>query len=562
MLNLLFIADVIGSPGRDVVRALLPDLRRRHDLALVVCNGENAAGGFGLTRDSASSLYATGIDVLTGGNHLWDRKEAIGYLAEETRLVRPANLPPGTPGQGWAVFPASDGTPIGIVNLLGRVFMKEADCPFRTVDRAIESLRSRCKIILVDFHAETTAEKIAMGWHLDGRASLVVGTHTHVQTADERVLPKGTAFVCDAGMTGGFDSVIGMDRTVALKRFLTQLPERLTPASGDLRMNAVLLSVDPATGRAASIHRLQIPVSTAAAEGGGGARLLGGEEPAAAVRAAVRLKVQTLRAGGITPMLALVSVGEDPASKIYLGRKESACAEVGIETRRVALPAGVETRAVIERVQALATDPDVHGILVQLPLAPPAEAAAVLEAVPPEKDVDGFNPVNSGRLAAGLPAFAPCTPLGILELLRYHQVPLAGRHAVVAGRSNIVGRPLATLLSSRGVDMTVTLGHSASGPGLIEIARHADLLVAAVGKPGIVTAEWVKPGAVVVDVGIHRVSAAGGRTHLIGDVDEASVSRVAGALTPVPGGVGPMTVAMLVANTVRACERRLAGAGV
>jgi len=217
---------------------------------------------------------------------------------------------------------------------------------------------------------------------------------------------------------------------------------------------------------------------------------------------------------------------------------------------------------VIERVQALATDPDVHGILVQLPLAPPAEAAAVLEAVPPEKDVDGFNPVNSGRLAAGLPAFAPCTPLGILELLRYHQVPLAGRHAVVAGRSNIVGRPLATLLSSRGVDMTVTLGHSASGPGLIEIARHADLLVAAVGKPGIVTAEWVKPGAVVVDVGIHRVSAAGGRTHLIGDVDEASVSRVAGALTPVPGGVGPMTVAMLVANTVRACERRLAGAGV
>src|SRR4029453_7034048 len=166
MLNLLFSADVIGEPGRGVVRALLADLRKRHDAALVVCNGENAAGGFGLTRDSASSLYASGVDVLTGGNHLWDRKEALGYLAEEKRLVRPANLPPGTPGQGWGVFEASDGTPIGIVNLLGRVFMKEADCPFRTVDRALESLASRCKIVLVDFHAETTAEKIAMGWHL------------------------------------------------------------------------------------------------------------------------------------------------------------------------------------------------------------------------------------------------------------------------------------------------------------------------------------------------------------------------------------------------------------
>src|SRR5262245_6376854 len=328
MLNILFIADVIGPPGRDVVRAPPPELRRRHARARVACNGAMAAGGFGLTRDSASSLYATSIDVLTGGNHLWDRKEALGYLAEEPRLVRPANLPPGTPGRGWAVFPAADGTPIGIVNLLGRVFMKEADCPFRTADRAIEALRSSCRVILVDFHAETTAEKIAMGWYLDGRASLVVGTHTHVQTADERVLPKGTAFVCDAGMTGGFDSVIGMDKTVAVKRFLTQLPERLTPASGDLRMNAVLLRVDPASGRAASIQRLQVPVSTAAAEGAvATARVLGGEEPAAAVRAAAKHKVQALRAGGVTPVLALVSVGEDPASQVYLARKAEACTE-------------------------------------------------------------------------------------------------------------------------------------------------------------------------------------------------------------------------------------------
>jgi methylenetetrahydrofolate dehydrogenase (NADP+)/methenyltetrahydrofolate cyclohydrolase len=206
----------------------------------------------------------------------------------------------------------------------------------------------------------------------------------------------------------------------------------------------------------------------------------------------------------------------------------------------------------------------VHGIVVQLPLAPPAEAQAVLDEVPPDKDVDGFHPLNAGRLAAGLPAFVPATPRGVLELLRYHQVPLAGRHAVVLGRSNIVGRPLANLLAIRGVDMTVTIGHSVSGPGLRDLARQADVLVAAIGKPEMITGDWVKPGATVVDVGIHRVpdptSPKGSR--LCGDVDVASVARVAGALSPVPGGVGPLTVAMLVANTVMAAERQLAGARV
>src|SRR5499426_1803660 len=161
MLNLLFIADVIGSPGRDVVRTLLPELKRRYAIDLVVCNGENAAGGFGLTRDSASGLFAAGVDVLTGGNHLWDRPESLGYLREETRLVRPANLPPGTPGRGWRVVRAGDGTAVGIINLLGRVFMKEADCPFRAADQAVAALRNQCKVIFVDFHAETTAEKMA-----------------------------------------------------------------------------------------------------------------------------------------------------------------------------------------------------------------------------------------------------------------------------------------------------------------------------------------------------------------------------------------------------------------
>jgi len=213
MPNLLFIADVVGSPGRDVVRALLPDLRRRLDLHLVICNGENSAGGFGLTQDSARSLFAAGVDVLTGGNHLWDRKEAMDYLAGEMRLVRPANLPPGTPGQGWAVYRATDGTPVGVVNLLGRVFMKEAECPFRTADQALEALREKCKVVFVDFHAETTAEKVALGWHLDGRVSAVIGTHTHVQTADERILPRGTAYLSDAGMTAGFDTNQAADRS-------------------------------------------------------------------------------------------------------------------------------------------------------------------------------------------------------------------------------------------------------------------------------------------------------------------------------------------------------------
>jgi metallophosphoesterase (TIGR00282 family) len=558
MLNILFIADVIGSPGREVVRALLPDLKRRHQIGLVVCNGENSAGGFGLTRDSASGLFSAGVDVLTGGNHLWDRKESLGYLGEEPRLVRPANLPDGTPGAGWRVFQAADGTPVGIVNLLGRVFMKEADCPFRTMDRAVEALKGSCRVVLVDFHAETTAEKMAMGWHLDGRVSALFGTHTHVQTADDRILPRGTAYVSDAGMTGGFDSVIGMERHAALRRFLTLLPERLTPSGNDLRLNAILLGVDPATGRAVSIRRLQIPHAPAAPEsaGPGGARLLRGEEPAETARYAARAEAERLREQGIVPTLALVSVGDDPASAIYLKRKSEACAEAGIEVRRIAIPAGTSTETVIDQVRALGNDPDVHGILVQLPVAPPADAQAILESIPPGKDVDGFHPVNAGRLSLGLPGFVPATPLGILRLLEYHHVPLTGKHAVILGRSNIVGRPLANLLSGRRVNMTVTLGHSVSGPALIELAREADLLVAAIGKPEVVTADWVKPGATVVDVGIHRVPDATRRSghRITGDVEASSVIHVAGALTPVPGGVGPMTVAMLLANTVEAAR--------
>jgi methylenetetrahydrofolate dehydrogenase (NADP+)/methenyltetrahydrofolate cyclohydrolase len=377
-----------------------------------------------------------------------------------------------------------------------------------------------------------------------------------VQTADERVLPGGTAFLCDVGMTGGFDSVIGMDREISVRRFLTLLPERFTPATGDLRLNAALFDVDPVTGKAASIRRLEIPFEAKRTEGG--ARRLGGDEPAAAALAQARARVGALRERGVEPVLALVSVGEDQASRIYLGRKSKACADAGVVVRHVQLAAGSSTAAVVDRVRVLGADPAVHGILVQLPLAAPALAEAVLEAIPPEKDVDGFHPLNAGRLAAGLPGFVPATPHGILELLRYYQVPLAGRHVVVLGRSNIVGRPLATLLSSRGVDATVTLGHSRSGPELRELSRQADVLAAAIGRPHAVDAGWVKPGAVVVDVGIHRIADPGAPrgSRITGDVDADSVTRVASALTPVPGGVGPMTVAMVVVNSVIAAERQ------
>jgi metallophosphoesterase (TIGR00282 family) len=562
--NLLFVADVIGSPGREVLRALLPDLRRRHDVHLVICNCENSAAGFGVTREVARDLFEAGCDVLTGGNHLWDKKDSMDYLAEEPRLVRPANLPAGTPGEGWRVFKATNGAPVGVVNLLGRVFMKEAEDPFRTADAALAALKGQCKIVFFDFHAETTAEKVALGWHLDGRASAVVGTHTHVQTADDRVLPNGTAFLCDAGMTGGFESVIGMDRTAALRRFLTLLPERLQPAGGDLRLNAVVVSVDEATGRATRIQRLQIPYARGAkpdgapAGGASGARLLTGEEPASAVRIEAKLRAQVLIDAGVEPKLALVSVGDDPASQVYLKKKHEACAEAGIAVERVQFAAGTSTGEVVRRVRQLGADASVHGILVQLPLAAPADGSAVLDAVPPAKDVDGFHPENAGRLALGLPGFVPATPFGVLRLLQHYEIPLTGRHAVVLGRSAIVGRPMATLLSSKPQDMTVTIGHSASGALLRSLSREADLLVAAVGKRHMVTADWVKPGAVVVDVGIHRETAANGKSRLTGDVDFENVRHVAGAITPVPGGVGPMTVAIVVLSTVIAAERQSA----
>jgi metallophosphoesterase (TIGR00282 family) len=259
-LRILHIADIMGEPGRKAVSRLLPQVVKDRDVAFVLGNGENAAGGFGLTRNVADELFSAGVDVLTGGNHMWDRREILGYIDDETRILRPANYPPEVPGRGSRVYTAPGNIRVGVISLLGRVFMKELDCPFRTADVEIEHVRAETPIVFVDLHAEATSEKMAMGWYLDGRASAVLGTHTHVQTADDRVLPGGTAFISDVGMTGPFDSIIGIRKELALKRFLTQMPARFSPADGDVWLNGVLVEVDVETGRALAIERIQLPL--------------------------------------------------------------------------------------------------------------------------------------------------------------------------------------------------------------------------------------------------------------------------------------------------------------
>jgi metallophosphoesterase (TIGR00282 family) len=255
-MKILFIGDIVGKPGRDIVEKGLRPLVDHYGVDFVIANAENAAGGFGITKDVGDAILATGVDVMTSGNHIWDKKEAIEYIAREPRLLRPANYPAGVPGRGSYVAQSGDGRAVGVINVMGRVFMLNIDDPFAVVLREIEAIRHRAKIIIVDVHAEATSEKIAMGWHLDGRVTMVVGTHTHVQTADERILPNGTAYLTDAGMTGPHDSIIGMEREPALARFLTGMPSRFEPATGNPRLNGVLVDADERTGRAVSVARI------------------------------------------------------------------------------------------------------------------------------------------------------------------------------------------------------------------------------------------------------------------------------------------------------------------
>lgn len=256
-MNIIMIGDIVGRPGRRIIKELLPSLVTEFQIDLVIANGENAAGGNGITPDLAEELYEAGIDVLTMGNHVWDKKEILPYFQLEKRIIRPANYPPGTPGKGSIIFPVTRNVKVGIINLSGRVFLDNLECPFRLADALVEDIKHHTPVILVDFHAEATSEKQAMGWYLDGRVTAVLGTHTHVQTADERLLPEGTAYITDVGMTGPRDSVLGVKSEIIIKKFLTHLSTRFEIASGTAQLNAVVLGVNLANGKAYSIKRVQ-----------------------------------------------------------------------------------------------------------------------------------------------------------------------------------------------------------------------------------------------------------------------------------------------------------------
>jgi 2',3'-cyclic-nucleotide 2'-phosphodiesterase len=259
-MRILFVGDVMGKPGRELLRRGLQGIVDTYDIDFVIANAENSAAGFGVTPDIAKTLVELGVDAMTSGNHIWDKKEVFDYIAGEPKLLRPANFPAGVPGRGRGLYRTRRGEPIGVVNIMGRVFMAPLDDPFAGVLREIEALRAETRVIVVDLHAEATSEKIAMGWHLDGRATAVVGTHTHVQTADERVLPNGTAYITDVGMTGPQDSIIGIEIAAALNRFVTGLPAKFEVAAGNPRFHAVVITADAATGRASGIERLSLSV--------------------------------------------------------------------------------------------------------------------------------------------------------------------------------------------------------------------------------------------------------------------------------------------------------------
>ena len=254
-MKIIFIGDIVGSLGREIVSDRLADIVETRQIDLVIANGENSASGFGITPRLAEDLFAAGVEVLTGGNHIWDRKEIMQYIPQHPRLLRPANFPDINPGSGLYVGEARNGVPYAVMCLQGRTFMAANDNPFLTADRELAKLPADVKVIVVDIHAEATSEKLAMAWHLDGRVTAVLGTHTPVPTADEGVLPGGTAHITDVGMSGPHDGIIGMDRKAMIQRFLDGMPARYEVASGDIQMNAVLIEADPATGHANSIER-------------------------------------------------------------------------------------------------------------------------------------------------------------------------------------------------------------------------------------------------------------------------------------------------------------------
>jgi metallophosphoesterase (TIGR00282 family) len=256
-MRILFIGDIVGSPGREVIKSLLLGLKQKHGLDFVIANAENAAGGSGITPKIAEDLFSFGVDVLTSGDHIWKKRDIFEIIDREPRILRPLNYPATAPGRGKGLFKTSDGSLVGIINVNGRVFMEALECPFRASLQAQEELSQKTKVIIVDIHAEATSEKVALGWYLDGRVSAIVGTHTHIQTADEKILPSGTAYITDVGMTGPVNSVIGRKIEDVLSRFLTAIPTRFDIAEGNIQLQAVVLDIDENTGKARSIARIQ-----------------------------------------------------------------------------------------------------------------------------------------------------------------------------------------------------------------------------------------------------------------------------------------------------------------
>lgn len=256
-MKVLMIGDIVGRPGRRLLKERMSWLKQNWHPDLIIANGENAAAGAGITREIAEELYNAGVDVLTMGNHTWDKRQVLDFIDEDQAIVRPANYPPGTPGRGWLLTEIRPDLPkVAVVNIMGRVFMSDLDCPFRCMQALLEDIRKETSVIIVDIHAEATSEKIAMGYFLDGMVSAVVGTHTHVQTADQRVLPKGTAYITDVGMTGPKESVLGIEPEIIITKFLQQRPIRFEVAEGPAQINGVLIEIDPTTGLATDIQRI------------------------------------------------------------------------------------------------------------------------------------------------------------------------------------------------------------------------------------------------------------------------------------------------------------------
>ena len=255
-MKILLIGDVIGRPGRVIMEREVMQLREEHAIDLVIANCENVAGGLGVTASTAEDLFRAGVDVLTSGNHVWQKREANELLNLNHRIIRPANYPEGAPGTGSTVVETASGEKVGVLNLMGRVFMQPLDCPFRTAERELTRLKMATPVVIVDMHAEATSEKVALGWFLDGKVSCVFGTHTHIPTADERILPQGTAFITDVGMTGPYDSVIGRQVDQILERFLSNRPIRSEVADGNVQLRGLLIEVDPKTGKASMVQRI------------------------------------------------------------------------------------------------------------------------------------------------------------------------------------------------------------------------------------------------------------------------------------------------------------------